>query len=107
LLDFQRSIAEFEKKNIRILAASSDTEEDAGKTVDKYGLTFSVGFGLIPSEVSAITGAFFNLEKNHLHATGFIVSPEGKIENAVYSSSAIGRLTASDCLSYINYMMSL
>lgn len=107
MLDFQRSIAEFEKKNIRIIAASSDTEEDAGKTVDKYGLTFSVGYGLTPSEVSAITGAFFNLEKNHIQATGFIVSPEGKIENAVYSSSAIGRLTASDCLAFIKYKMNL
>jgi peroxiredoxin len=107
LLDFQRSIAEFEKKDIRIIAASSDTEEDTGKTVDKYGLTFSIGYGLIPSEVSAITGAFFNLQKNHLHATGFIVSPESKIENAVYSSGAIGRLTASDCLAFIKYMMNL
>ncbi len=105
MLDFQRSIDEFEKKNIRIIAASSDPEEEAGKTVDKYGLIFTVGYGLIPSEVSAITGAFFNLEKNHLHATGFIVSPEGKIENAVYSSSAIGRLTASDCLAFIKYKM--
>ena len=107
MLDFQRSIAEFEKNNIRIIAASSDTKEEAGKTVDKYGLTFSVGYGLIPTEVSAITGAFFHPEKNFLHAAGFVVSPEGKIENAVYTSNAIGRLTASDCLAFIKYEMSL
>jgi peroxiredoxin len=94
-------MAEFGKKNIRIIAASSDPEEEAAKTVDKYSLTFSVGYGLIPSEVSAITGAFFHPGKNFLHATGFIVGPEGKIENAVYSSRSIGRLAAKDCLAFV------
>jgi len=102
LLDFQRNIIEFEKKNITIIATSSDPEEEAVKTVDKYGLTFSVGYGLIPSKVSAVTGAFFNPQKNFLYATGFIIGPEGKIENSVYSSGSIGRLTAKDCLDFIN-----
>ncbi len=94
-------MADFEKRGIRIIAASSDPEEEAAKTVEKYGLTFAVGYGLIPAKVSSTTGAFYHPEKNFLHATGFIVSPEGKIENAVYSSRSIGRLTAKDCLAFI------
>ncbi len=101
MLDFQKNIKEFEKNNIGVVAASADSQEDARKTVEKYRLTFKVGFGLVPREVSAMTGAFYNEEKNFLHATGFIVDPEGKIENAVYSSRSVGRLVAKDCLNFI------
>jgi len=101
LLDFQRNIEEFEKNNIKVVAASADTLEDAMKPIEKYKLTFRVGYGLNPEEISAITGAFYNKEKGYIQATGFIVGPEGKIENAVYSSRSLGRLAAKDCLAFI------
>jgi peroxiredoxin len=101
LLDFQRNIEEFEKNNIKVVAASADTLEDAIKTVEKYKLTFKVGYGLNPEDISAITGAFYNKEKEYIHATGFIINQDGKIENAVYSSRSLGRLVAKDCLAFI------
>ncbi len=51
------------KKQIRIITTSSDPEEEAVKTANKYGLTYSMGYGLISSEVSAVTRAFVNPEK--------------------------------------------
>lgn len=92
---------EFKKNNIRIIAASTDTLKDAIKTIDRYKLTFRVGYGLNSEEISEITGAFYNKEKRYIQATGFIVRPDGKIENAVYSSQALGRLVAKDCLALI------
>lgn len=56
-----------------------------------------------PREVSSLTGAFYNEKDNYLHATGFIIGPDGKIENAVYSSRSIGRLVARDCLEFIGH----
>jgi hypothetical protein len=60
-----------------------------------------MGYGLNPLEISALTGAFYNERERYLHATGFIIGPDRKIEDAVYSSRSIGRLVAKDCLEFI------
>lgn len=99
--DFQRNIREFEKKNVQVIASSADGWAEALGTVERYKLTYKIGYGLIPQQVSALTGAFYNEKENYLHATGFIIGPDGKIENAVYSSRSIGRLVARDCLEFI------
>ncbi len=105
MLAFQRKLAEFDALGVRVVAASVDPREAAGRTVERYGLTFPVGFGLDAREVAGMTGAFFEEKDGYLHATGFIVNPEGKVMNAVYSSSAIGRLVPEDCLGLIKYLM--
>ena len=83
---------EFAKKNIPVIAASADPWEKALETVERYRLTFQIGYGLNPPEISALTGAFYNAQENYLHATGFIIGPDGKVENAVYSTRSIGFL---------------
>lgn len=92
---------DFEKKNIQVIAASADPWEKAIQTAEVYKLTFTIGYGLNPAEVSGLTGAFYSARDNHLHATGFIIGAGGKIEDAVYSSRSIGRLIAQDCLDFI------
>jgi peroxiredoxin len=92
---------ELEKENVQVIAASADTLEEAVKTVERYSLTFRIGYGLIPREVSELTGAFYNAKENYVHATGFLIGPDGTIKNAVYSSRSIGRLVAKDCLNFI------
>ncbi len=92
---------EFEKRNIQVIAASADKWDQALGTVERYKLTFRIGYGLDPPEVSALTGAFFSKEEKYLHATGFVINPDGMIEDAVYSSRSIGRLVAKDCLEFI------
>jgi peroxiredoxin len=104
LLDFEKSIDELKNNNIDIIAASTDSEEDARKTVEKYSLTFKVGYGLNAAEVSALTGAFYEKGSGHLHATGFVLAPDGMITNAAYSTGAVGRLVAADCLALIKYL---
>jgi peroxiredoxin len=101
LLDFQKNMKEFEKRNIQVIAASADTWDLALGTVERYKLTFRIGYGLNPREVSELTGAFYNEREKYLHATGFVIGPDGRIEDAVYSSRSIGRLVAKDCLEFI------
>jgi len=92
---------DFEKRDIQIIAASADSWEKAIHTAEMYRLSYTIGYGLDPAEVSALTGAFYNAQENYLHATGFIIGPDGKIEDAVYSSRSVGRLVAKDCLDFI------
>jgi peroxiredoxin len=104
LKDFANGMEEFNKEGIEVVAASTDPKEDAQKTAEEYGVTFKVGYGLNAVEVSAQTGAFYDKDKGHLHATGFILVPDGMIANAVYSTGAVGRLVAADCLALIRYL---
>lgn len=107
MVDFQGRTEDFEKLNIQIIIASADSLEYANKMKDKVIVTFKIGWGLNAQEVSTKTGAFFDDKKNYIHATGFIINPEGKIVVASYSTGAIGRLTAADTLALILYRMSL
>ncbi len=104
MLDFEKSIEEFKNNNIEIIAASTDSVEDARKTAEKYSLTFKLGYGLEAAEVSSLTGAFYDKEKGHLHSTGFVLAPDGMIAVAVYSTGPVGRLVAADCLALIKYL---
>lgn len=101
MLDFQRHLKEFERKDIQVIAASTDKWTEAVRTAEMYRITFKIGYGLDPREISSITGAFYNERENYLHATGFIIGPDGRIEDAVYSTRSVGRLVARDCLEFI------
>jgi len=103
LLAFSRKTAEFDQLNIQLMAASSDLLEDARKTVERYRLPFTVGYGLDARDIAAKTGAFYAEKEGFLHATGFLVNPDGKVVNAVYSTSAIGRLVPEDCVGLIRH----
>jgi peroxiredoxin len=105
LLDFEKNIQEFSKRKIQVIAASVDTLEDARSTVEKYNISFKVGYGLNVREMSQKVGAFFDKDKGFLHATGFIINPEGKIINGVYSTRSVGRLVAKDCVALIDYLV--
>ena len=103
MADFQKSLAEFAARKATVVAGSVDGFDDARKTIERHELVFPVAYGLDPTEVSATTGAFFDKERGFLQATGFIVRRDGTLTLAVYSTGAIGRLVAADCLGVIDY----
>ncbi len=87
-----------------MLAASADSLNNARAFAEELKLSFKVGYGLDAAETSSLTGCFYNEAEGYLHASGFVISPEGKILNAVYSTGPLGRLVAGDCLSLIKYL---
>jgi peroxiredoxin len=103
LLDFQKNLAELREKDIRLFAASCDTLEKAKETIERYQLTFPLGYDLVASEIAALTGAFYDDRENYLHATGYILDPEGRVSNGTYSTRAVGRPTARDAIGWIEY----
>ncbi len=77
--------------------------EKAREFASKLKLTYPVAFGLNATDFSARTGAFYESEKGYLHATAFLLKPDGTVSNAVYSTGSVGRLTATDALRLIDY----
>lgn len=84
-----------------MLAASVDSEENARKTAGELQLSYMIGYGLTAEDVSATTGAYYDAEKKYVHATGFILKPDGVTVGAVYSTGPIGRYTAKDAFDLV------
>ena len=105
LADYQKHLDEFRKRKIHLVAASAETLEKARETRNMLELTFPVAYGLVPREISILTGAYYNREKQYLHACAFIISPGARVALALYSSGAVGRLTAQEAIEYIDHAM--
>ena len=106
MADFQSRIAEFEKENIKVIAASVDPTDKTSEFAEKLGLTYPVGINLDAEAISQVTGAFYDDEKKYLHPANFILRPDKTLEQSVYSSGPLGRLTAGDSLALIQYYKS-
>jgi len=85
------------------MAASADNLDDAKKSVERKNLTFPVAYGLDARAFAAQTGAFFDDVKGYIHAVGFILRSDGKVDEAVYSTGPIGRFVSADTLFLIDY----
>jgi len=103
LADFQKNLALLEGINVRVVAASVDSEEEARKAQEISGITYPLAYGLSAQAIQESHGAFVAKDHQFIHATGFIIRPDGKVSMSVYSSGAIGRLTAEDCHFLIDY----
>jgi len=88
------------------VAASVDSLDKAKETVQALKLKFPVGYGLNAKELSKQIGAYYAPKELYLHATGFLLKPDGKVLNAVYSSQSIGRLEPQDVTSLVELVRS-
>ena len=88
------------------MAGSVDPLEKAQETVQKLGIAYPVAYGLDAEEISKMTGAYYDPEKNFIHATGFIIGPDNSLVVACYSTGPIGRFTAKDVLNLIKFYKS-
>lgn len=106
MADFQALSGELEAEQISIVAASVDPLEKAKQTVERLGITFPVAYGMDAEEVSRVTGAYYDSERKIIHATGFLIRPEGTVEVACYSTGPVGRLVARDVLGLVKFYKS-
>ncbi len=88
------------------MAGSVDPLEKAQETVQKLGIAYPVAYGLDAEEISKTTGAYYDLEKKFIHATGLIIGPDNSLVVACYSTGPIGRFTAKDVLNLIKFYKS-
>ena len=95
---------ELKALGIEVLAASVDNLEDTRHMVQETGVTFPVAYGLDPERISELTGAFWETRRRILHATGFLMKPDGTLAHAVYAAGPIGRYTASDVIQNVKFL---
>lgn len=91
---------------MRVAAASVDPIDTVRSLKEDLRVGFPMYGEVDAAAVSAATGAHMQTgKKTFLHATGFLVNPEGTIINAVYSTGPIGRFTASEILRKVRFEM--
>lgn len=104
MADFQQNLPELKRLGVELLAASVDSEADARRTAEEWKVTFLVAYGLDPERISNLTGAFWEPQRKILHATGFLLRPDGTLAHAVYATGPIGRYTASDVSRNVQFL---
>jgi peroxiredoxin len=103
---FQRAAEKLAATGIKVVALSVDDEAATIGTIEKFKLSFPVGHSANADEVASVTGAYTNAAPRYLQSTGFVLDPEGRILNAVYSSGPLGRLVAEDVIGMVAYLKS-
>lgn len=101
---FQRASEKLAEAGIKIVALSVDDEATTVGTIERYKLRFPVGHSVDADLVASLTGAYTNDEPHYLQSTGFLLDPQGRVLNAVYSSGPIGRLVAEDVIGMVAYL---
>jgi peroxiredoxin len=96
LAGFQRASEKLAEAGIKVVALSVDDEATTVGTIEKFKLSFPVGHSANAEKVASITGAYTNDSPRYLQTTGFLLAPDGKILNAIFSSGPIGRLVADE-----------
>lgn len=85
--------------DIAVAAASVDTIEQVADLKTGLRVGFPMYAEIDAPAIAAATGAMIQTgDRTFLHATAFLVDPDGNISNSLYSSGPIGRFTASDIL---------
>ncbi len=103
---FQRASERLAETGIKVVALSVDDEARTASTIAKHRLSFPVGHSADADKIAAVTGAYTNETPRYLQTTGFLLAPDGRILNAVYSSGPIGRLVAEDVVGMVAYLKS-
>ena len=106
LAGFQRAREKLAETGIKVVALSVDDEATTSGTIEKHKLSFPVGHSTDADQVAAVTGAYTNEAPHYLQTTGFLLDPDGRILNAVYSSGPIGRLVAEGVIGMVSYLKS-
>lgn len=106
LAGFQRASERLATSGIKVMALSVDDEATTKGVIEKNRLGFPMGHSADATQVAAATGAYVNEAPCYLQTTGFLLDPDGRILNAVYSSGPIGRLVAEDVIGMVTYLKS-
>ncbi|MGI9614251.1 MAG: peroxiredoxin [Acidimicrobiales bacterium] len=105
MVDFDTNAMLLGQEGIAVVAASVDSVERTASLAEGLYLRYvKLVADLDGPAVAAATGASLQTgDRTFLHATGFLLNPDGEIVNSVYSSGPIGRFTANDILKKVRF----
>lgn len=106
IADFAAAKSKLDGLGVKVVAFSVDDEVAGRALVEKHNVMFPVGHSADADLFAAAVGAFTNDKPHYLQPTSFILATDGSVLNALYSSNAMGRLTASEVTHLVNHIYS-
>lgn len=105
MVDFDTNALVLKNAGIKVYSVSVDSAEETQSLHDGLRIGYvNMLHSVDPHAVAEATGAMIQEGDNvFLHATGFLLDPDGAVSNSVYSSGPIGRLTASDVIKKVAF----
>ena len=105
MVDFETNGLLLKNLGVKVVAATVDSVAETADLAAGLRLRYVKALAEVDGHgVAASTGAYLQTgDRVFLHATGFLLDPEGNIVNAVYSSGPIGRFTANDILKKVAF----
>jgi hypothetical protein len=103
LAAFERVRDALEEEEISLVGASVDSVEKATETRDTTEVSYPLGYGLPLEETAEKLGAFYEVRRQILHATGILMRPDRTVALACYSTGPIGRVVPDDVLRLVRF----
>ena len=99
MVDFAVHGGPLKELGVKVAAASVDSLEQTIELRAGLRVGYPIYAEIDGPRVADDLGAYLQTgDRTFLHATGFLLDPDVRVVNALYSSGPIGRLTASDVL---------
>lgn len=100
---FASSKAEFDKLNVKVVAASVDPLDKAQEVANE--LNFPVGYG-VTRDIADKLGSWWEDRRQIIQPSEFILNAENKVMACSYSDGPLGRIDAGDVVRMVNFYQS-
>ena len=105
MVDFNNVVPLLAQQGAKVVALSVDDRDTTrtlveGLRVESYPVLHSAD----AEQIHELTGAFIESKRGFLHATGFLLRPDGTVAQAVYATGPVGRLVPLDTLRVLEFL---
>ncbi len=85
---------------VSVIAASVDTEDEAGEMAAE--LSYPVAYGVTRDQAETL-GAYWEPNRGIIQPTEFLLDSDHKVITATYSAGPIGRMSAPDLVKVVQF----
>ena len=97
---FEKLRPELDALGVRVLAASSDPLDKAKEVAAE--LSFPIAYGVTRTQADRI-GAWWEDRRAIIQPSEFLLTADGTVRSATYSSGPIGRIDAADVVKLVTF----
>lgn len=100
MVGFEKAKPELDALGVKVVAASVDAIDKAKEVA--ADVSFPVAYGVTRAQAEQL-GAWWEDRRGIIQPSEFLVTAEGKVRSATYSSGPIGRVDAADVVKLVTF----
>ena len=100
MVGFEKAKSELDALGVKVLAASVDPIDKAKEVAAE--LSFPVAYGVTHAQAEQL-GAWWEERRGIIQPSEFLLTADGKVRSATYSSGPIGRVDAADVVKLVTF----